>query len=300
LLRIILIAFLVSSGVALAASPGQGSAPGMLETVDQAYASALRQAVGAPARVDLAGQATARLQEAMLVVPKDPAARLLAVLDRPVPPDFAGLLLGAEGLEAAGTIRFVPAGFVGADDALSWSPADMLSSLNDTIERTNAARIRQNLEPREARRWIAAPRYDPETHQLVWAALIVPKSAPREAEGEITYHAIGFGRYGYIELSVVTSVEKAEVIARMADLFLSGLSFAPGKAFGDAQPSDPRSPSGLAGAMGIDSLHEAVAESNFWGSDSMVPLVGSGVAMVGALGMVIYINRHMRRLRRRV
>jgi uncharacterized membrane-anchored protein len=294
-------AFVVLAGTAaVAASPDPGSPSAMLETVDQAYASALRQAIGAPARGDLAGEATVRLEQNQLLVPKEPAARLLTLTDRDIPTDFIGLLLGPEGMEAGGTIRYVPAGFVNADEALSWSSDDILASLNDTVESGNAARLKANIEPREARRWISPPRYNPETHQLTWAALVIPKTAPRGSDGATTYHAIGFGRDGYIELAVVTSVQKADEVGRFAAAFLGGLSFLPSKAYGDVQPADKRSPTGLAGAMGIDSLHKAESDTSFWTSDTMVPVVGSIVASIGALGLVIYVYRHMRRLRRRV
>jgi uncharacterized membrane-anchored protein len=286
--------------VAVAASPDQASPPAMLETADQAYASALRQATGGPARADLAGEATVRLEQNHLLVPKEPAARVLTIMSRDVPPDFVGLLLGAEGMEAAGMIRFVPAGFVSADEAMSWSADDMLASLNDTVEHANAVRLKANIESREARRWVSPPRYNPETHQLSWAALVVPKTAPRGSDGETTFHAIGFGRDGYIELSVVTSVQKADEVERFVAAFLGGLNFMPGKAYSDVQPSDKRSAAGLAGAMGLDSLHKMEADTSFWTSDTVVPVVGSVVAAIGALGLVIYVYRHMRRLRRRV
>jgi uncharacterized membrane-anchored protein len=291
---------MIMGAAAVAAPPAPVETPQLLETPDEAYLSALRQAIGAPARADLAAAATARLQENLAIVPKEPASHLLTVLGRDTPPDFVGLLLGAEGLEAPGVIRFVPAGFVDADDALRWTPDDILASLNDTVAHANVARMKDDEEPREARRWIALPRYNPELHQLSWAALVVRKSAPSETDGEITYRAIGFGRDGYVEISVVTSVQHADEIGRMVDMFLAGLNFVPGKAYGDFQPSDPRSKTGLAGAMGLDSLHTAEVDTSFWTSDTMVPVVGSAVAGIGALGLVIYIYRHMRRLRRRV
>ena len=286
--------------VALAAPPDPGATPKLLETPEQAYISMLRQAIGAPARADLAGEATARLQENLALVPNQPATEFLTALGRDIPPDLVGLLLGAEGMDAPGAIRFVPAGFVDSDDALRWTPDDFLASLNDTVAHANAARVKDNIEPREARRWVAPPRYNPELHQLSWAALVVPKSAPRETDGQIVYHGIGFGRDGYVEISVVTSVQKADEIGRMVDMFLAGLTFVPGKAYVDAQPADPRLKTGLAGAMGLDSLHPVEIDASFWESDQMVPIVGSGVAAIGALGLVIYIYRHMRRLRRRV
>jgi uncharacterized membrane-anchored protein len=292
-----LLSMLIGSS-AQAADPG--ATPQLLETPEQAYVSALRQAIGAPARAELAGEATARLEENLAIVPKDPAIHLLTVLERDIPPDFAGLLLGADGIDAPGMIRFVPAGFIDADEALRWTPDDVLASLNATVEHANPARVKANQEPREARRWVAPPRYNPELHQLSWAALILPQSATRGADGEVTYHAIGFGRNGYVEVSVVTSVQEADEIGRMLDMFLTGLNFLPGKAYGDVQPADHRSSTGLAGAMGLDSLHAAEVDTSFWASDMVVPVVGSAVAATGALGLFIYIYRHMRRLRRRV
>jgi uncharacterized membrane-anchored protein len=298
LFRIVL-AILLCGTVALAAPPDKGSLADKPETSVQIFASALRQSIGAPARADIGNQATVRLTGSLVFVPPEPASRLLTVSKMAVPSDFQGLLLGSEGIEAPGLIRFVPVGFIDSNAALAWTPDDFLSSLRDTVERGNPDRVKQGLEPREARRWVVPPQYDPETHQLSWAALILPKSAPRESDGEVTFHAIGFGREGYVELTVATSVEKAGEIRQMADDFLAGLNFRPGKAYGDALSADKRAPAGLAGAMGLDSLNKARTGGSFWGSDAVVPVAGGVVAGIGALSLVIHIQRHLRRKARR-
>ena len=144
------------------------------------------------------------------------------------------------------------------------------------------------------------PSYDPEQHTIAWAALVIPKNAPRESDGEVTFQAIGFGREGYLQLSVVTSEQKAEATKDMLATFLHGLSFQPGKAYTDAQPSDHRSPSGLAGAMGIDALAKAETDSNLWSSDNVIPMVGAVVAAIGGIALLLNIHRTMRRNSRRV
>jgi uncharacterized membrane-anchored protein len=301
LFRIILVMLLfgMASATALGAPPDTGSAANAAETPEQVLVAALRQSIGAPARASIGDQATVRLENDLAFVPREPAARLLAVSKVAVPADFQALLLGAEGMEMPGLIRWVPVGFVDSDAALAWTADDFLSSLKDTVAHGNAARVKQNLEGREARRWVRAPRYNPETHQLSWAALILPKSAPRESDGEVTFHAISFGREGYIELTVATSLEKAAEIGRMVDNFLNGLTFRPSKAYGDTLPSDKRAPGGLAGAMGFDSLHKARSEDGFWSSDIIIPVVGGIVAAIGAFSLFIYIQRHLRREARR-
>jgi uncharacterized membrane-anchored protein len=276
-----------------------GAAPDVVETPEQVFTSALRESIGAPAGADIGAEATVRLSEGLILVPREPAARLLTAWDKPVPPDFEGLLIGEGGVEAPGLLRFVPTGFVDSDAALAWTADDMLASLNDAVAQDNPERAKQNLEEREARRWVLPPHYDPETHQLTWAALIVPKSAPRESDGEITYHAVGFGRDGYVELTVVSSMQKADEVGHMAESFLGGLNFRQGKAYGDALPADPRVRNGLAGAMGVQSLHKALVGGSFWGSDRTVPVAGGVVASIGALSLLIYIRRHMRHEARR-
>ena len=259
----------------------------------------LHQSIGAPARADIGDEATVRLGEDLTIVPREPASRFLTVSNLRVPTDFQALLLGSEGMDAPGLIRFVPAGFIDSDAALAWTADDFLSSLKDTVERGNADRVKRGLEEQEARGWVQPPQYDPETHQLSWAALILPKSAPRESDGEITYHAIGFGRAGYVELSIVTSLQKADAAAHMASNFLLGLSFLPEKAYGDIQPADRRAPGALAEAMGIDSLHKEYVEHSFWGADTVVPIAGGIVAGIGALSLLVFIQRHLRRYVRR-
>jgi uncharacterized membrane-anchored protein len=278
----------------------EASGADALETPDQVLESATRQSIGAPARADIGGQATVRLSEGLMIVPRIPATRLLRISNFGVPADFEALLIGSEGMDAPGIIRFVPAGFIDSNAALAWTADDMLSSLKDTVERGNPDRVKHDLLEREARRWVRAPHYDPETHQISWAALILPKGAPRDSDGEITFHAIGFGRAGYVELTVVTGLEKAAVIGQMVDDFLFGLSFQPGKAYGDVLPTDPRAAAGLAGAMGLDALHKAQSGGGLLAGDTLVPVAGGLVAAIGALSLFIYIRRHLRREARRI
>jgi uncharacterized membrane-anchored protein len=280
------------------ASPDQAAiaAP---PTAEQAFAAALRESIGGPSRVDLGDLASERLDAGLIFVPRDPAAQLLSVANLHVPADFVGLLLGPEGMRSPGILRFVPSGFIDADAAPAWTADDMLASLQETVEHANAARLKADLEAREVRGWIVPPRYNGQTHQLAWSALILSKSAPRDSDGEITVHAIGFGREGYVALAVTTSMQQSVETGHMADLFLAGLSFHPGKAYADALPTDRRADSGLAGAMGLDRLRKADSGTSFWSSDAVFPVAGGSVATLGALALALYIQRNLRREARR-
>ena len=65
------------NAVAPAAPADEGSATDMRETRDQAIVFALDQSFGAPAPVDIGDQATARLSESLVIIPREPAADLL-------------------------------------------------------------------------------------------------------------------------------------------------------------------------------------------------------------------------------
>lgn len=297
LAALVICGFAVSASAAPDVEPDSPEAP---VSADQVFADAMRLSVGAPARADLGTEATVRLQDGALVVPHDPAVRLLRVNGKDVPADFLALLITSKGMESPGYIRFVPAGFIDANAALGWTADDMLDSLRDTVEQANADRIAKGLPEREARRWIRPPHYNAELHTLTWAALISQKSAPRESDGEIVMQGLVFGRDGYIQLSIPSSVEEANEIGATMDSFLVGVAFKPNKTYQDVLPNDPRAPEGLAGAMGLKSLHKVREQSSLFSADVLVPTVGAMVAAIGALSLFLYVQRHMRRLARRV
>lgn len=285
---------------ATAAPNDKDKAPAAPEGYDQISSDAMRQSIGAPLRAELGSEAAVRLHENLVIVPHDPAVRLLTVQHKPIPPNFVAMVGGPQGVDSPGYIRFVPSGYVDADEILAWTPEDILDSLEDTVKRENQDRIKQGLQPIEARRWIRPPRYDPETHLLSWAALVIPESAPKESDGEIVFHGVAFGRDGYIEVTADASVEAADAVGGMVDTFLLGVAFNPGKTYADFQKGDKLAPKGVAGVMGIDSLHKARDHSTFLSSDILVAVVGGLVALVGALALFLYIQRYMRRLARRV
>ncbi len=298
LFRIVLSAFLAGSLCvsAMAASPATGTG----DSPQGAFSAALREAIGAPARADLEDQATLRLNGDSLLIPKEPAIRLLTASNRPIPKDFAALLVGSEGMESAGIVTIVRGGFVDSDAAIAWTADDLLASLKLSVEHQNPARIQHGLQPLEARRWLLPPSYDPERHQISWAAMIIPQSAPRESDGEVTFHAIGFGRDGYIHLAVTTSEQQAEPTRQMVASFLAGLNFQPGNAYTDVQSADRRSPEGLAGAMGIEAFVKARPKTDLWSSDKVLPIAGGLVAAIGAVALAFNIARQMRRNSRRI
>ncbi len=278
--------------------PSQSTAtpPG---AADAAYVDIVHEAVGAPARVDIGEEATLRLSQDMFFIPQGPAERLMTRLNRAIPPDLEGLLLDPDGMDMPGVIRFVRAGFIDADAMLAFTPDDVLASLQDAVARGNKQLAQQGLPSLQARGWVKPPHYDPDTHQLGWAALIVPASATGNSDGEVVYNAIVFGADGYVQLSVAASMERAGEVENITHGFLAGVSFKRGDDYTDGVAAAPGVENGLAKAMGLDSLHKAPVKLSSYFADDMIPVAGAIVAAIGALSLCIYVLRHMRREARR-
>jgi uncharacterized membrane-anchored protein len=284
------------AGAAVRAQTGLSDTVRDPDVVSAAFGRALRQSIGGPARAEILDQAMMRVPDGMVYIPHDPAVALLQVMQSPVPADFAGLLLGSEGMEAPGIVRFVPAGFIDSNEALAWTADDFLASLRDTVEAGNAERAKQGFAPQEARRWSVPPHYNPEAHTIAWGPVILRKEEPPETDGETILHGIGFGRGGYIEIQITTDERKAADIGRTINDFLFGLSFHPGKSYDDAQPGDRRAASGLAGAMAINRLQKVTVPVN---TDHYIPIAGGIVAAIGAISGIVAMTRHLRREARR-
>src|SRR3954469_25528533 len=147
--RLIVLALLLLGAARAGAATAPGPTNGTFQTPAQAYTEALRQSIGAPARASLGPDAFVRLSDEMIVVPHDQAVRLLTLWNLLVPPDLVGLLLGPKGMNSPGIIRFVATGFVDAGGAATFTADDLRSSLSDTIEHGNPARLAEGLPARE-------------------------------------------------------------------------------------------------------------------------------------------------------
>ncbi len=121
-----------------------------------------------------------------------------------------------------------------------------------------------------------------------------------KATAKSCFYGLAFGRDGYLQVAITSSVEQAAEVGNMVNSFLRGVAFRPGKTYIEYQNGDPRSPTGLAGAMGIDTLHKARDQSSFFSSDVLIAAVGALVAAVGAISLFFYVQRYLRRRARRV
>lgn len=302
----IIIGALVAGLCVIAVAPGMAQlapeiAARRTETLRQemVFRDADRYTYGAPSRVDLGTQAVVRLADPLyLLVDMTSALKVLEILRLPVPDRLLGVLRGPVAVDtnAWGTVEFVPAGSIDTDDMQSWSPADMLASLEETVARKNQQQPDKQMD---VRGWVQAPAYNPQTRQVTWAALILPKDAPRDSAGAVTYHGAIFGREGYIRVSIYSTTERAKAAQSLVQKFLNGITFNPGKGYDVLAPKVKESSTALAQVMNMDGLRRAPTKMPSVFADQFVPIVGGVIALLSALALTFYVWRHRRREARR-
>lgn len=304
ILRLIIVASLLAGGACIDARAQTASTTAVpvanaeQERLDSLLTAVTHYSFSAPARVELGDQAVVRLTEPMyLLTDLDTSLKVLKLQQIPVPEHLLGVVHAAMQTDshAWGTVEWVPSGSIDADDMQAWSASDMLASLQDTVARRNKENPGR---PLEVRGWVQAPNYDPATHQVTWAALIIPQDSPKDSSGVVTYNGVAFGRDGYIRISLVSTVERARVAEAVITDFLHGITFNPGKGY-DVLAPKAREGNALARVMRMDDIHRAPIKLPSVFADKLVPLVGGGIALVAALALAIYGLRYRRREARR-
>jgi uncharacterized membrane-anchored protein len=310
ILRLIVVASLLTTGICLGAhaqtAPGSAAprpaapptANAERESIENLSRAVTHYSYSGPARVELGDQAVVRLSEPMfLLTDLDTSLKVLKLQQIPVPEHLLAVVHAPTetDMQSWGTVEFVPSGSIDADDMQAWSATDMLTSLQDTVARENKEHPEH---PMTVRSWIQPPTYDAATHQVTWAALIIPQASPKDSGGVVTYNGVAFGRDGYIRISLVSTVERARVAEALITDFLHGLTFNPGKGY-DVLAPKAREGNALARVLRMDDFHRAPIKLPSMFADKLVPLVGGGIALVAALALGIYALRYRRREARR-
>jgi uncharacterized membrane-anchored protein len=89
---------------------------GNSQTEVRAWRQGLKAMIGAPGKVDLAGQASLRLSGNLFFIPHDEAAEIIQTRHQPAIPDLVGIILDPDADNWFVVVRFIDGGFVHADD----------------------------------------------------------------------------------------------------------------------------------------------------------------------------------------
>lgn len=211
---------------------GQGAPAAGAQAEMQAAIDAARKAqVGGPSDVKLSDQANLRLPKGFVYVPPAEGQRLLKAMGNRAGDGLLGLIFPDSDAEWFVAMRFVKSGFIKDDDAKEWKVDELLSGLKEGTEESNKERRARGFPEVEVVGWIEAPKYDAQTHRLVWSLSSKVKGAPAGAEGGVNYNTYALGREGYISMNLVTGMKTIEAEKPVAHQLLAALEYNDGKRY---------------------------------------------------------------------
>jgi uncharacterized membrane-anchored protein len=252
-------AFLLAVAVGLATPAFADNAPAVPTAQDQrlselrsARDAAIKAATRGPADVTLSNQANLTIPAGMIWVPQPQADRLMQALGNAHDEYELGIVMDGK-LDYIVDVRFVADGYVRDDDAKDWNPDDLLKGLQEATLQENQQRQARGFDPIEVTGWLEPPRYESQTHRLIWAAGIDPLGKPATDDNAgVNFNTRVLGREGYISLTLITARSDLAQYKPAALMLLGNFSFVPGKRYEDFSSSTDRvAEYGLAGLLGV-------------------------------------------------
>jgi uncharacterized membrane-anchored protein len=205
----------------ISANDQQSKATQIENNISQAIADMQKTIVQGPQKINLTDQATLDLPKGYVFFPKNEAAKYMKALGNSENPNLLGMIMSndEDGTYAI-TIKYNPDGYVREDDADKWNADELLKSFQEGTEEANKERKKEGHDAIHVLGWIEKPNYDKANHKLIWSIEGKVDVTPAPDQGDsvsfVNYNTYAFGRFGYLELTLMTSkadVEKNKVNA---------------------------------------------------------------------------------------
>lgn len=194
--------------------------------------AALNAATTGPTTIPLFKQATLKLPENYLFVPKNEAADFMKAMGNSTASSFVGLIVPKDAdLPWFITVDFIDSGYLKDGDAENWTADSLMKSLKEGNDEDNKNRISNGFPALEILGWVESPKYDSTSHTLIWSMLTQDQDS--NTEPTINYNTYVLGREGYFKLDLVTSKSTIEQDKPIAKEILTSLSFLNGKRYED-------------------------------------------------------------------
>lgn len=200
---------------------------------DKAFAAAREVAVHGPADVPWMEQATLKLPEGYIFIPRPAADQVMDVYGNSHDNRFLGLIFPETEANWFVVAEYEESGYIKDDDAKNWDIEELLDSLKSGTEAQNERRREMGVGELQIVGWAEKPNYDAATHRLVWSvAAHDTDSEPGDAQ-TINYNTYMLGREGYITMNLVTASDNISTDKAVAQKLLAVLAFNPGKTYAD-------------------------------------------------------------------
>lgn len=207
----------------------------------EAVASAVAaEAMEGPLTVPIEGEASFRVPEGMLWMPKAAAVKLFYAMGvERAHERLAGLLVDPKtGLGAV--LMYGKHGHIQSDDAEAWMAKsdEILARIRTNNETRNEWRKTRNVPGLSIDGWAAPPEYVVDKHRLIWS--IQTTELPGHDAPQIQYFAYVLGRDTTIGMLSLVKGRDIEAVKARLEPLISGLQFYDGKRYEDFNQTTDR------------------------------------------------------------
>lgn len=215
-----------------------------------AWSAALAASTRGPATIALADQATLDLPRGMIFIPKAEAYRWSRSRGNTPGDQQIGIVTTPGDDNWMIAVRYIPDGYIRDDEAQDLKPDEVLKDLREGAEESNKDRVARGFPEIVLTGWIEPPSYDANIHELRWALGVARKV---DSDGlSVNLNTRALGRGGYISLNLATAEQNLAEYRPVVGQVLRGLTFVPGRAYGDFNASTDRiAEYGILGLLGV-------------------------------------------------
>lgn len=198
--------------------------------------------VKGPSTIDL-GKDIARIQlpEGFQFAGADDTRELLSRMGNRPDGSELGLVVPSGEEDWFLVFEWRPVGYVKDEDKDKIDADALLKSIQEATEESNAWRKENSIPALHVTGWAEPPRYDSESHNLVWATL----SKSEDGHLGSNYNMRLLGRRGYVSAVLVESPDKLPVSKLAAHAVIKGFSFKQGGSYSEWKAGDKVAEYGL-------------------------------------------------------
>lgn len=183
-------------------------------------------------------------------------------------------------------------GYVKDDEAAKINYDDMLKQMQDAVRKENEERIKQNFSKVELVGWAASPRYDRDTHKLIWAKEFA------FADGQVhtlNYDVRVLGRKGVLAINAVASMNQLDAIQEEMPEIISMVNFLPGNRYTDYQQGNDKI---AAYGLGALILGGVAAKAGLFKGLIVLIIAGKKFIIIAAIAIGGFFARFYRKLKK--
>ena len=261
-----------------------GSAPGAAEpSSDEASEMRSISWLAGPAKGSLGVVATIQIPAGFAFTGQQGTKKFMEITHNPVSGDELGVLLPTDSTGWFAVFEFEEVGYVKDDDKNKLDADKLLASIRKGNESANEERKKRGWEPLEIVGWYQTPRYDPVTHNLVWAI-----RGRSDTTDVVNYSTRILGRRGVMQIDLVASPEDLAASLPQFQAALTGLTYSPGNSYAEYRQGDKIAKYGLT-ALIVGGAAVAAAKSGVL-AKLLKPLI------IGVMGLFAALARWFKRV----